>query len=141
VVKGVAMSEVFQVEAFASEQMRLAFENAPIGIAVVDLEGGFARVNAALCRITGYSAEELLAVTFQEITHPEDLEKDLDLAARLLAGEIASYRMEKRYRRSDGSHVWVNLSGSIARSESGEPLYFIAHVEDIADRVAAREVL
>jgi diguanylate cyclase (GGDEF)-like protein/PAS domain S-box-containing protein len=121
--------------------MRLAFENAPIGIAVVTLQGGFARVNAALCRITGYPAEQLLSVTFQEITHPEDLDKDLDLAARLLSGVIASYQMEKRYRRPDGSHVWVNLSGSIARSESGEPLYFIAHVEDIAERVAARESL
>jgi diguanylate cyclase (GGDEF)-like protein/PAS domain S-box-containing protein len=135
------MPMISRVEDFATEQMRLAFENAPIGIAVVDLEGGFARVNGALCRITGYSAEELLAVTFQDITHPEDLDKDLDLAARLRSGEIASYQMEKRYRRPDGSHVWVNLSGSIARSASGEPLYFIAHVEDIAERVAAREAL
>jgi diguanylate cyclase (GGDEF)-like protein/PAS domain S-box-containing protein len=135
------MSDAIALETFASDQLRLAFENAPIGIAVVRLDGGFARVNAALCRITGYSCEELRAMSFQEITHPDDLDKDLDHAARLLAGRISSYQMEKRYRRPDGTHVWVNLSGSIARAQDGEPLYFIAHVEDITDRLAAREAL
>jgi diguanylate cyclase (GGDEF)-like protein/PAS domain S-box-containing protein len=135
------MAKDARFESFADAQMRLAFENAPIGIAVVDLGGGFARVNPALCRITGYPPDELLAVTFQDITHPDDLDKDLELAGQLRRGEITSYQMEKRYRRPDGSYVWVSLSGSIARSDSGEPLYFIAHVEDITDRVADREAL
>jgi diguanylate cyclase (GGDEF)-like protein/PAS domain S-box-containing protein len=135
------MSTSAPLESRASEQLRLAFENAPIGIAVVDLDGSFARVNSMLCRITGYPADQLLALTFQQITHAEDLEKDLDLAAELLAGKRSSYQMEKRYLRADGSDVWVNLSGSIARDDDGQPLYFIAHVEDITDRVAAREAL
>jgi diguanylate cyclase (GGDEF)-like protein/PAS domain S-box-containing protein len=141
VAKGAAMPNSWTDEEFAAEQMRLAFENAPIGIAVVNLDGRFARVNRALCRITGYTCEALQATTFQQITHPDDLDKDLEHAARLLAGEVASYQMEKRYRRADGSHVWVNLSGSIARDADGTPLYFIAHVEDITERIAARRAL
>jgi diguanylate cyclase (GGDEF)-like protein/PAS domain S-box-containing protein len=120
------------------EQHRLAFTNAPIGIAVVALDGGFVRVNPALCRLTGYRADELESLAFQDITHPDDLEKDLHQVRRLLAGDIDTYQMEKRYRRPDGSYVWVELTGSIARGVEGEARYFIAHVEDMSDRVAMR---
>jgi diguanylate cyclase (GGDEF)-like protein/PAS domain S-box-containing protein len=126
------------VDPVEDEQHRLAFRNAPIGIAVVALDGRFVRVNPALCRITGYTAEELVALRFQDITHPDDLDDDVEQAGRLLSGESDAYQMEKRYRRCDGSVAWVRLSGSVARSDSGEARYFIAHVEDISDSVAAR---
>ncbi len=118
----------------AEERFRTAFENAPIGMAIVGLDGRWQRVNAALCEITGYPPEELTGMTFQDITHPEDLDADLDQARALVAGRIRSYQMEKRYRKASGDVVWVMLSGSLVRDEAGDPLYFIAQVEDIDDR-------
>ena len=72
----------------SEERFRSAFEHAGIGMALVGLDGRWLRVNRALCRITGYAGEELAARTFQDITHPDDLEADLAQAERLIAGEI-----------------------------------------------------
>lgn len=118
----------------SEERFRRAFEDAGIGMALVSLEGRFLAVNYSVCEITGYGEAELLARDFQEITHPDDLAADLELAGQLLRGERRSYQMEKRYIRKDGGVVWVLLTGSIVREVDGRPKYFIAQVEDITAR-------
>jgi PAS domain S-box-containing protein len=118
----------------ATERFRLAFEGAPIGIALVSPNGQWLQVNPALCRIVGYSADELFKKTFQDITHPDDLEADLAQMYQVLAGELPSYSMEKRYFHADGHVVWVNLSVSLVRNPTGEPLYFISQIEDVSER-------
>jgi diguanylate cyclase (GGDEF)-like protein/PAS domain S-box-containing protein len=125
----------------AVETFRTAFDAAPIGMALVGLDGRFLRVNAALCDILGYQAAELLEFTFQDITHPGDLHLDVAQAEGLLAGEIDRYQMEKRYYNHRGHVVWVQLSGSLVRSTRGEPVHFIAQVEDISDRKRREEEL
>jgi protein-histidine pros-kinase len=118
----------------AEERFRLAFEDAPTGIALVSLEGRWLRVNRALCTLTRYSEEELLQRTFQDITHPDDLGADLEIMRGLLAGEAERYELEKRYLRSDGSTVWILLSASLVHDPGGEPRYFVAHIQDIDAR-------
>ncbi len=118
----------------ARERFELAFEDAPIGMALVSLDGRWLRVNRRVCEITGYLADELLKKTFQEMTHPDDLEADLDHIRDLLDGIILDYRMDKRYFRADGSTVWINLSVSLVRDTRGEPLHFISQIEDISER-------
>ncbi len=125
----------------AEERFRLAFEHAPIGIALVSPEGNFTRVNRALCDLLGYSSDELVAKTFQEITHPEDLNLDLENVNQVLAGELRDYEMEKRYIHRDGHIVWVLLSVSLARGADGEPLYFISQIQDITERKQLEERL
>ena len=106
----------------AEERFANAFEEAPIGMALVGLDGSFLRVNRALPEIVGHDAEDLLALTFQDITHPDDLDADLELVRQVIAGELRSYRMEKRYLRADGEQAWVLLSVSLVRDDAGEPL-------------------
>ncbi|MDQ3929503.1 MAG: diguanylate cyclase, partial [Chloroflexota bacterium] len=118
----------------SDEQFRSAFEYASIGMALVGIDGQWLRVNKALTGIIGYSEDELLTRTFQDITHPDDLEADLELVARLLRGEIASYDMEKRYIHKEGHTVWALLSVSLVRHVSGQPLNFISQIQDITER-------
>ena len=125
----------------SEERFRRSFEDAAVGMALVGKDGRWLRVNQSLCEIVGYTDEELLGKTFQDITHPEDLDKDLEQAQRLLEGEVDSYQMEKRYLRKDGSVVWILLNGSLVRDEEGGPLYFIAQVQDISGRRSAEERL
>jgi PAS domain S-box-containing protein len=115
----------------SEERFSNAFEFAAIGMALVSLEGRWLKVNESLCQLTGYSAEELATKTFQDITHPDDLEIDLENVHQLLTGKVRSYRMEKRYFRKDGNLVWVLLGVSLVRNEQNEPLYFISQIEDI----------
>src|SRR5258708_228686 len=115
-------------------EFRLAFDQAAIGMALVEPDGGWLRVNAALCRIVGYSEPELLATNFQTITHPEDLNADLDFVGQMLSGKIRSYQMEKRYLQRDKHVVWVLLSGSLVRDRSGKPLFFFSQIQDIGER-------
>jgi PAS domain S-box-containing protein len=134
-------SRVEQVLRESEERFRLAFEGAPIGMALVGLDGRFLRVNRALCSLVGYTAEELTALTFHQITHPDDVDIDDALAHKLERGEIPSCQLAKRYLRKDGSVVDVMLHGSIARNSEGEPLYFVAQVEDISVRLHAEAAL
>ncbi len=120
---------------------RRTFDQAPIGAAMVSLDYRFLRVNAELCRITGYGEDELLAIGFPDITHPDDLKTDVDNARRVLAGEIDQYTMEKRYIRKDGGIVWINLHVRLIRDPSGRPLYFLPMMEDIGGRKLAEEAL
>lgn len=113
------------------------FENAPIGLAHVAPDGTWLRVNRRLCEIVGYSEQEMLNLTFQDITHPDDLAQDEALVGRMLAGEIDHYDMEKRYVRKDRTVVWVHLTVSLLRDAGGDPLYFISAVEDIDTRKRA----
>jgi PAS domain S-box-containing protein len=110
------------------------FEQAAMGIAIVSPEGRWLRVNRRLCEIVGYSHDELLGKTFQDITYPDDLEIDLDSVRQMLAKEIDSYSIEKRYIRKDRSVVWVSLSVALTWSADGTPDYFISTVEDIGAR-------
>ena len=99
----------------AQEQFRTAFDDALVGIALVALDGSWLRVNQALCDIVGRRHDELYRMTFQDITHPEDLDADVALLEQTLAGERAGYQMEKRYLRPDGEMVSALLSVRLVR--------------------------
>ncbi len=109
---------------------RAAFESAAIGMGLVDLSGRWLRVNQSFCRIVGRSEAELRGLTFRDITHPDDLETSLAHVQSLLAGEIDSYTLEKRYLHRDGQAVWVQLSVSLVRAT----LHLIVQVQDITER-------
>lgn len=120
---------------------RLAFDDASIGMALVAPDGKWLKVNRALCEIVGYSQTDLLGTTFQEITHPDDLEADLDCIAQMLAGEIRTYQMEKRYFHFSGHTVWILLNVSLVRDKNQQPLYFISQIQDITPRKQAEAKL
>ncbi len=120
-------------------RFRATFEQAAVGIAHVGLDGRWLRVNTRLCEKLGYTREELLAKGFQEITHPDDLETDLACVRQMLDGEIASYALEKRYFRKDGSIIWINLTVALARDPDGVARYFISVIEDISQRRRAED--
>ena len=124
----------------AEQRFRVAFENAPSGMALVAPDGRFLRVNQALSEIVGYPPDELVTKTFQEITHPDDLDTDLNYVRQLLAGTIRTYTLEKRYLHADGHVVWVSLSVALVRDD-GVPLYFIVQVQDITDRRRTEDAL
>ncbi len=121
------------------ERFRATFEQAAVGIAHGALDGRCLRVNQKLCDIVGYEREELLQKKFQDITHPDDLQRSLASIHQVLAGEIQSYNQEKRYIRKDGSIVWIDQTVSIVRQVSGQPSYFISVIEDISNRKQAEE--
>ena len=119
----------------SEREYRSTFENAAVGIAHVDLDGRLARVNRKFASIIGYTTEEVQQKTFQEITHANDLDKDLGQFAKLLRGEIDGYSMEKRYYHKDGHVVWVNLTTSMRRTATGDSDCCISLVEDITARI------
>lgn len=125
----------------SEERFRSIFEYAAIGICYSDLSGRLIRVNSHFCKITGYSAEELLQMTYRDITHPDDREIALDQNKKLFSSEIDAYSFPKRYIRKDGEIIWVNLTISLMRETSGSPLYEIGVIEDITERKQAEEAL
>jgi PAS domain S-box-containing protein len=125
----------------SEERFQKAFSNAAIGMALVGTDGRWLKVNRALCRLVGYTANQLLARNFQDITHPEDLEADLGFLRQLLAGEISSYQMEKRYIHRHGHMIWVQLNVSLVADPEQRPLYLIAQIQDITARKAAQDEL
>ncbi|MFL5813734.1 MAG: PAS domain S-box protein [Bdellovibrionia bacterium] len=118
----------------SEELHRQTFEQAAVGMAHLALDGKWLRVNSKLCEIVGYTREELSQLTFQDITHPKDLNKDLGFVERLLNHELPYYQIEKRYFRKDESIVWVELTVSLVENIDGKPDYFIAVVVDISER-------
>lgn len=118
----------------SEERFFSAFEYAGIGMGLVDLNGSWIKVNQSLCDLLGYSAKELTALTFQEITHPDDLNADLENVRALLAGEARFYSMEKRYFHKRGHTLWILLSVSLIRDQAGQPLHFISQIQDITER-------
>jgi PAS domain S-box-containing protein len=125
----------------SEERFRLAIDSAPIGMALVALDGRFIRVNQVLCELTGYSAEELTRLTFPQVTHPDDVRIDLEQLRALRAGKIPRYQLEKRYIRKDGSVVHIMLSRSVLRDPRGAALYYVTQMEDISARKRAEKAL
>ncbi|MHA2009627.1 MAG: PAS domain S-box protein [Promethearchaeota archaeon] len=119
------------------ERFRSTFEQAAVGIVHIASDGTFLKINQRFCEIVKYSYEEMLSRTFNDITHPEDLHKDLTFINLMLMGKIFNYSLEKRCICGDGSMVWVNLTVSLVHDEAGEPKYFISVVEDISEKKAA----
>ena len=118
----------------SEERFRKIFAEGPLGMAVVELDYRFSKVNARLCQMVGYPEEELMTLTFPDITHPEDIDADTKLAQQLFAGEIPYYTLEKRYIKKDGEILWIWLTACMIRDEAGQPLYSLAIIEDISDR-------
>jgi PAS domain S-box-containing protein len=115
------------------ELFETAFHHAPIGMALVGLDGRFLKLNTHYCDIIGYGPAQALGLDFQAITHADDLEKDLTSLHQLLAGEIPGYQMEKRYIHKDGATIRVRLSVSLVREKDGAPKHFIAQIEDLTE--------
>ena len=122
-------------------RFRAIFTQAAVGLSQTDLEGKWLLLNDRFCEILGYTQAELRGKTFLDVTHPDDREASLLKIRRLLAGEISSNRMEKRYIRKDGATVWVTLSTSLVRDQENRPQYFTSVAEDITDRVHAERAL
>lgn len=125
----------------SEERFSSAFEHASIGMALVSPEGRWIKVNRALCRLLGYTPGELYQRTFQDLTHPDDLEADVAQVRQVLAGEILSYQMEKRYFHKEGRLVWALLSVSLIRDSAGAPVHFISQIQDITERKEAEAEL
>ena len=126
----------------SEKRFRAFFETAAVGAAQTDpATGRFINVNQSLCRIVGYEREELLSMGFSEITHPDDLARDLTGLSRLLRGEIGEYVAEKRYMRKDGRTVWGLLAVSLVRDAYGQPLQTVAITQDISERKRVEEEL
>jgi diguanylate cyclase (GGDEF)-like protein/PAS domain S-box-containing protein len=122
----------------ARARLKAAFDRAPVGMALVsiraDSRGRFLDVNQALCELTGYSQEQLRTMTFQSLTHPDDIARDLELMRELLSGEIPSYQLEKRFIHADREVSWVMLNASLVSDELGAQLYCIHQLQDIEQR-------
>ena len=125
----------------SEERFRSTFQKAAVGVSHVAPNGKWLDVNQRLCDIVGYSREELLQLTFQDITYASDLGTDLESLQKLLSGELATYSVEKRYLRKDRALVWIELSVALVRDEAGAPSYFISVVQDISERKQAQNAL
>lgn len=122
-------------------RFRATFEQAAVGIAHVAPDGHWLRFNRKLCDIVGYTHEELLTKRFQDISHPDEVDVHVSLMKRMLAGEISTLAVEKRYIRKDGSTIWVNLTVTLTRTADGAPDYFISVTEDISERKCTEAAL
>ena len=145
-VQGIArdITERKQVEEAlrtSEELFRTVFEQAAVGVAQVTPEGRFSNVNSRLCEIVGYTREELCAMTFREVTHPDDLGLDDAQIARVFAGEMDSFEIEKRYVHKKGHAVWIHLYSNVVRDPHGEIKYAIAAITDITAQKQAEEAL
>ena len=118
----------------SERRFRLAMANAPIGMALVDLDGRAVEANERLCDLLARPRDELLGCSFEDVTHPEDLDADLALFRQLLAGEITHYQLEKRYLRPSGEVVSTLLGVSVIRDDDGEPRYFVAQIVDLTEQ-------
>jgi diguanylate cyclase (GGDEF)-like protein/PAS domain S-box-containing protein len=125
----------------ASQRFSLAFRDAPVGMALMDVDGRFTQVNEAFCLLSGRSAEELVASTSEAITHVDDIAGDRLYMQQLIDGQITSYVGEKRYRHPDGHEIWTSLSVSLLRGVDGGLREFIVQVADITDRKVAENEL
>jgi PAS domain S-box-containing protein len=122
-----------QQSAESEQRFFQAFNHAPIGMALVSTKGEWIRANNSLCQLLGYTEQELLQRTFQELTHPDDLELDLEQMHQVIDGTINTYSMEKRYYHKDGHLLWVLLNVSVVRAEVGKPNYFVSQIKDITE--------
>lgn len=118
----------------SEDRFRATFEQAAVGIALVDLNGKWLRVNQKFCTMIGYTTYELLLISVHDVTYPEDIEADSIIFQKMLSGEIKSHSMEKRFLRKDGSLLWVYLTVSTSCDAQGKPTYYITVMEDITER-------
>src|SRR5437867_2596975 len=118
----------------SEERFRSAFDHAPIGVALVTLEGRWLRVNRSFCEITGYPEDRILGRSVRDIVHPDDADADRDFASGMLAGALRSYHVEKRYLHAEGHEVFVLESVSLVHDAHGRPLHSIFQVADITER-------
>ncbi|HIK13113.1 MAG TPA: PAS domain S-box protein [Oscillatoriaceae cyanobacterium M33_DOE_052] len=125
----------------SEERFRRSFDDAPIGMALLSLDGRWLQVNRSLCEIVGYSEQELLERTYADITHPDDHEQDVEMVEKLLAQEMRTCQIEKRYIHASGEMVWIFLCAMIVRDEAGQPQYFIGQIQDITERKSAQIAL
>lgn len=127
--------------ALKESEARLAatYNHALVGIGEVNRDGRFIRTNEQFCRISGYTAEELSELSLFDLTHPEDLERDLELFEKQWTSEIDDYALEKRYIRKDGGTIWIELAASIVRGEDGASSYGVRIIRDISDRRIAED--
>ncbi len=125
----------------SEKRFRVAFNQAAVGLAHVAPDGRWLMVNRKLAEIVGYTTQELLEMSFQDITHPEDLVGDWAVVRRMIDGEAEEKTWEKRYRHKNGYYIWVNLTTSIVRDEEGNPRYFSTVIEDISRRKQIEEEL
>jgi PAS domain S-box-containing protein len=133
--------ELHQKLEMSERQFRGSFENAAIGMALVSSSGKWLEVNKSLCRMLGYTEEELLALTVQEVTHPDDLELDLMHMRQLLEGKLRFYNMEKRYFHKDGHVIWSMLSVSIVQGHNEKTKYFVSQLQDITEQKETEQKL
>jgi PAS domain S-box-containing protein len=125
----------------SEESLRLAFESAPIGMAIVDADYRLQRVNRSLCETLGYDATELLQRKFVDLTHPDDIGKDTMLVRKLFRGKLPSYRLEKRFITKEGALVWLDVTTVAIREQKREPLLGFVMMEDITESKRAQEAL
>lgn len=134
-----ALIEARRVLQESEERFRRVFEEGPLGLALVGKDYRFEKVNNALCEMVGYDEKDLTGMSFVDITHPDDVITDVELAKRLFKGEIPFYRLQKRYTKRSGELIWINLTGSVIRGADGQPLYGMAMVEDITEMKRTQE--
>lgn len=139
-IASAAQLETAQSNKALARRFEATFDQAAVGMVHVDISGRFLRVNDRFCTVTGRSAEELCACSFQDITHPDDLAIDLEQLAALTAGEIDHYQLEKRYLLPDGGAIWTYLTVSMVTLEDGTPDFYLAVVEDISQRKEAENL-
>ena len=125
----------------SEESFHGAFENSNIGMAMIGLDGEWLRVNQSICKSLGYSESEIMGLNFRDVTHPEDLERDVKLLNEIIVGKRQNYQMEKRYLHKDGRTVYAILSVTAVRNIDGELLHFISQVMDITERTNAQKSL
>lgn len=123
----------------SEEEFRLIFENAPTGVAILDLDGNYTNVNSVLCDMLGYSKPEFLTLSYKDITHPDDIEKSSEYLHKLLREDFTGFSIEKRYIRKDRKIINVILSVALAHDAVGTPALLISHIVDISDEIEAEE--
>jgi PAS domain S-box-containing protein len=131
--RAVALVEAQRVVQESEERFRRVFDEGPLGVALVGKDYRFVKVNSALCRMVGYDETALVQMSFVDITHPEDVRADVELAEQLFKREIPFYRIQKRYVKKNGESIWINLTASLLHGPDGEPLHGLAMIEDITE--------
>lgn len=123
------------------ELFHLAFNHSGIGMALLSMDGRWLKVNPVLYKILGYTEDELQKTTFQALTHPDDLSGNMELALKLIAGEIPCMKAEKRYRHKQGHYIWCRLTTSVVRMDNGTAEFYVSQIEDITDQKQAFDML
>lgn len=136
------VSQTTETETFTGNDLFLqAFTFSGIGMAILAINGRWIKVNPALCRILGYAEDELLKTSFQELTHPNDLSANLEMAEKLIQGKIPYMKVDKRYRHKKGHYVWCRLTSSVSRMENGNAEFYISQIQDISEEKQIHNLL